>query len=61
MQLGIQMGADMDHAHDLAPKNPRVALLDGINTLYKPGFVGGGAGKALKSSRRRRRCSPPRP
>lgn len=49
MQLGIQMGADMDHALDLAPKNPRVRLLDGINTLYKPGFVGGGAGNALKA------------
>jgi len=49
MQLGIQAGADMDHALDLAPKNPRVRLLDGINTLYKPGFVGGGAGNALKA------------
>jgi len=49
MQLGIQMGADMDHALDMAPKNPRVRLLDGINTLYKPGFVGGGAGNALKA------------
>jgi tetratricopeptide (TPR) repeat protein len=49
MQIGIQMGADMDRALDLAPKNPRVKLLDGINTLYKPGFVGGGAGSALKA------------
>jgi len=48
MKLGIQMGADMDHAADLAPSNPRVALLDGINTLYKPAFVGGGAGQARK-------------
>jgi len=46
MKLGIQMGGDMSHAQDLAPKNPRVALLDGINTLYKPAFVGGGAGPA---------------
>ena len=46
MKLGIQMEGDMSHARDLAPKNPRVALLDGINTLYKPGFVGGGAGPA---------------
>ena len=37
----------MAHAKDLAPKNPRVALLDGINTLYKPAFVGGGADKAV--------------
>jgi tetratricopeptide (TPR) repeat protein len=46
MKLGIQMEGDMSHARDLAPKNPRVALLDGINTLYKPAFVGGGAGPA---------------
>jgi tetratricopeptide (TPR) repeat protein len=46
MKLGIQMEGDMGHARDLAPKNPRVALLDGINTLYKPAFVGGGAGAA---------------
>jgi tetratricopeptide (TPR) repeat protein len=46
MKLGIQMEGDMSHAKDLAPKNPRVALLDGINTLYKPAFVGGGAGQA---------------
>jgi hypothetical protein len=48
MKLGIQMEGDMAHAKGLAPKNPRVALLDGINTLYKPGFVGGGAGNAIK-------------
>jgi tetratricopeptide (TPR) repeat protein len=46
MKLGIQMEGDMSHARDLAPKNPRIALLDGINTLYKPAFVGGGAGPA---------------
>jgi tetratricopeptide (TPR) repeat protein len=46
MRLGIQMGADMAYARDLAPKNPRVALLDGINTLYTPAFVGGGADKS---------------
>lgn len=46
MRLGIQMGSDMAHARDLAPKNPRVALLDGINTMYTPAFVGGGADKA---------------
>ncbi len=49
MRLGMQMGADMAHALDLAPNNPRVRLLDGINTLYKPGFIGGGAGPALKT------------
>ena len=49
MQLGIQMGGDLAHALDMAPNNPRVRLLDGISTLYKPGFVGGGAGNALKT------------
>lgn len=49
MKLGMQMEGDMHHARDLAPKNPRVALLDGINTLHKPGFVGGGARNALKT------------
>jgi len=46
MRLGIQMGSDMAHARELGPKNPRVALLDGINTMYTPAFVGGGADKA---------------
>ena len=46
MKLGIQMEGDMSQAHDIAPANPRIALLDGINTLYKPAFVGGGANPA---------------
>jgi tetratricopeptide (TPR) repeat protein len=49
MPIGIQMGADLDHALSLAPNNPRVRLLDGISTLFKPGFVGGGAGNAIKA------------
>jgi hypothetical protein len=31
----------------MAPGNPRVMLLDAINTYHMPGFVGGGAGKAV--------------
>ena len=46
MKLGMQMEGDMNHAKELSPQNPRVALLEGINTLYKPAFVGGGAGQA---------------
>ena len=46
MKLGIQMEGDMSEARELAPANPRIALLDGINTLYKPAFVGGGANPA---------------
>ncbi|MEP7027954.1 MAG: hypothetical protein ABI960_05100 [Candidatus Eisenbacteria bacterium] len=52
MKLGIQAESDLNHARDLAPGNPRVLLLDGINTLYKPGFIGGGAGPALKKFER---------
>jgi len=37
----------MTRAVELAPANPRVRLLDGINTLHMPEFFGGGADKAL--------------
>ena len=47
MSLGMQMGQMIERAHELEPANPRVLLLDGINTLHKPAFVGGGADKAL--------------
>lgn len=48
MTLGMQMGMSMGRARDLAPKNPRVLLLDGINTLHTPEFVGGGSKPALE-------------
>ena len=47
MTLGQDMEQGMRRATSLAPKNPRVRLLDGINTLHKPEFVGGGADRAL--------------
>jgi tetratricopeptide (TPR) repeat protein len=47
MSLGMQMGESIEQALALEPANPRVLLLDGINTLHKPAFVGGGADKAL--------------
>jgi tetratricopeptide (TPR) repeat protein len=47
MSLGMQMGQSIERARELEPANPRVLLLDGINTLHKPAFVGGGADKAL--------------
>ena len=46
MTLGMQMEQEMTKARELEPENPRVALLEGVNTLHKPAFVGGGADKA---------------
>ncbi len=46
MTLGMEMGQAMEHATELAPTNGRVVFLDALNTLHKPAFVGGGAGKA---------------
>jgi tetratricopeptide (TPR) repeat protein len=46
MSLGMLMEQGMSTARDLEPGNPRVLLLDGVNTLHKPAFVGGGADKA---------------
>lgn len=47
MTLGPVMSNLEGKADALAPGNPRVLLLTGLNTLYKPGFVGGGAKKAM--------------
>jgi tetratricopeptide (TPR) repeat protein len=47
MTLGPVMGKLEDQAKALAPANPRVRFLAALNTLHKPGFVGGGARKAL--------------
>ena len=47
MTLGPQSSANLDRAAGLAPKNPRIALLDGIGILHKPAVFGGGAKKAL--------------
>jgi tetratricopeptide (TPR) repeat protein len=46
MTLGMEMEQALARARELEPGNPRVALLDGVNTLHKPAFVGGGADKA---------------
>jgi tetratricopeptide (TPR) repeat protein len=46
MTLGMEMEQSMTRARELAPANGRVAFLDGLNTLHKPAFVGGGADKA---------------
>lgn len=48
MLVGFGMEGLMSEAKKLAPESPRVALLEAINTLHKPDFVGGGADKATK-------------
>lgn len=48
MTLGPKIEVDSKKALELSPADPRVHLIDGIGTLHKPGFVGGGADKALE-------------
>ena len=48
MTLGPTLRANMGRAVEMAPSNPRIRLLDGINTLHMPEFFGGGADKALE-------------
>ena len=45
--LGGEIEEELGRASGIAPRNPRVALLDGKNTYHKPKFVGGGFDKAL--------------
>lgn len=47
MTLGPVMANLEGKAEALAPGNPRVLFLAGLNTLHKPAFVGGGAKKAM--------------
>lgn len=47
MTVGPEMEGAMGRAVGLSPDDPRVHLLDGINTLHKPAFVGGGPRPAL--------------
>ena len=42
MSLGMAMGQEFGQALGADPKDPRIWLLDGINTLYKPESFGGG-------------------
>lgn len=48
MILGPRSESQMDKAIDLGPKNPRVWMLKGVGTMFKPGMFGGGADKAEK-------------
>jgi len=45
--LAPQMAANMARAVELAPADPRIRLIDGIDTFHTPSFFGGGADKAL--------------
>ena len=47
MTLGPAMAENMGRAVGMSPADPRIQLLDGINTLYTPSFFGGGPEKAL--------------
>lgn len=47
MTLGPKADGAMDRAHELGEGNPRVWLLNGTSTLYKPRMFGGGVNKAI--------------
>ena len=42
MRLGPRSGTEMRRALDLAPTNPRVCFIRGLNTMYTPKLWGGG-------------------
>ncbi|PIP12648.1 MAG: hypothetical protein COX49_04430 [bacterium (Candidatus Stahlbacteria) CG23_combo_of_CG06-09_8_20_14_all_40_9] len=48
MTNSIKSGKAINKAYNLDPENPRIWLIDGIGTLYKPTVFGGGENKALK-------------
>jgi tetratricopeptide (TPR) repeat protein len=48
MILGPRSESQMDKAVELGPNNPRVWLLKGVGTMFKPKMFGGGADKAEK-------------
>jgi tetratricopeptide (TPR) repeat protein len=47
MTVGAELEGNLQRALRLAPRNPRIRLIEGINTLHKPAFVGGGPEKAM--------------
>jgi len=47
MALGAEIEEELRQAATIEPRNPRVALIDGINLYNKPKFVGGGPDRAL--------------
>jgi tetratricopeptide (TPR) repeat protein len=47
--LGPRSGREMQKARELAPGNPRIALLDAIGTYNTPALFGGGRDKGLEA------------
>lgn len=54
MTLGPKVSRDLDAALELAPENPRVALMRGVNFHFTPSAFGGGDDKAEAELRRAR-------
>jgi tetratricopeptide (TPR) repeat protein len=52
MELGPAAQEALDQAMRIAPQNPRVLLLDGVNTLHVPAQYGGGPDQAEALLRR---------
>lgn len=52
MRYGPKASRAMERAKELAPKNPRVVLIDAISTFNKPGAFGGDKAEALKGFER---------
>src|SRR5262249_47476775 len=52
MSVGAEMEGEIGRARGLSDDDPRVSLIDGINTLHKPSFVGGGPRPALGKLKR---------
>jgi Flp pilus assembly protein TadD len=48
MWLGPRADSHMDKALELGPDNPRVWMLKGVGSMFKPKMFGGGADKAEK-------------
>ncbi|MGQ0642716.1 MAG: hypothetical protein ACT4P6_18385, partial [Gemmatimonadaceae bacterium] len=48
MWLGPRADGHMDKALELGPNNPRVWMLKGVGTMFKPKMFGGGADNAEK-------------
>ncbi|MTI89520.1 MAG: tetratricopeptide repeat protein [Balneolaceae bacterium] len=48
MKYGPKAQSAIDKSIALSPYNPRIYLIDGIGTFFKPSMFGGGTDKALK-------------
>lgn len=48
MTMGSEVGGHLETAMELAPENPRVWLVRGVNALNTPGMFGGGTDEAIR-------------